>query len=91
MSLVVIIVGAIIAIVIGFTLLYIVPKGLFAGGKNIDYLSNCKNKGGTCSPRNDPNQDCFFKSGCPFDENGDGKLDDKETKDKDYCCIPKEK
>lgn len=84
-----IVVGAIIAIVVGFTLLYIVPKGLFAGGKNIDYLSSCKSKGGICEVSDNPSKNCFFKSGCP-DENGDGKVDSTEEK-KDYCCIKKEK
>ena len=82
-----IIVGAIIVIVIGYIILNITSKGLFAGDKSADYLSACKNKGGNCEGSDIPNQNCFFKSGCPYDEDGNGKIDDKEKKN--YCCIPK--
>ena len=79
--------GAILVLIILGILLFIIPQRLLAGGKNVDYLGSCKNQGGTCKVNCGPDETGFFKSGCPFDTNGNGKIDDNEKGD--YCCIPK--
>jgi len=83
-----IIIGAVVAIAIGFIILFIVRGGLYTGKQNIDLLSSCKNQGGTCKESKDScgqDETAFFKIGCP-DENGDGKISDKEE-GKNWCCI----
>ena len=83
-----IIVGALIAIAIGGVILFIVPKGLLAQEKNLDALSSCGNQGGECRVSCDESSEIgFFKSGCPFDKDGNGKIEGNEIGD--YCCIPK--
>lgn len=86
-----ILVGAIIAIVVGGIYIYVIKGGLSAGGKNVGYLSSCKNQGGHCKIECDKSTESgFFKSGgCP-DEDGSGKIDGSEQSGQDYCCILKE-
>ena len=87
-----ILVGAIIAIIVGGIYLYVIKGGLFAGSKNVDYLSSCGNQKGICRPTgaSSDTEACFFKAGCTYDENGDGKIDESEKAKGNYCCIPKE-
>ena len=87
-----ILVGAIIVIVVGGIYLYIIKGGLSAGEKNVGYLSSCGNQKGICRPTdtNSDSETCFFKAGCPYDESGDGKIDENEKAKGNYCCIPKE-
>ncbi|MBI2655906.1 hypothetical protein HYX06_05800 [Candidatus Woesearchaeota archaeon] len=87
-----ILVGAIIAIVIGGIYLYVIKGGLSVGEKNVGYLSSCGNQKGVCrtTDTNSDSETCFFKAGCPYDENGDGKTDESEKAKGNHCCIPKE-
>ena len=87
-----VIVGAVVAIAIGVIILFVVKGGLFAGQKNVDFLSSCLNQGGHCEIKGGCGSDetSFYRLGCP-DEDGDGKVDETKEKGKDYCCIPKEK
>lgn len=87
-----IIVGAIVAILIGISIIFIVKGGLLTGQKNINILSSCKNQGGTCTsnPGCDQGGTSFLGYGCPYDENGDGNIDENEKKNKN-CCIPNER
>ncbi|MBI4453242.1 hypothetical protein HY636_01220 [Candidatus Woesearchaeota archaeon] len=77
-----VLIGAIVAIVIGGTILFIVRGGLFVGDKNVKILSSCKNFGGTCEIKCLPGYTEFSKLGCP---------DDDKKKDFETCCVPKEK
>lgn len=72
-----IIIGAIVAIVVGASLLYIVRGGLATQQKNIAALSSCGNLGGRCSTTECPPAETSFSSyGCDKNE---------------VCCVPKEK
>ncbi len=87
-----ILVGAIIAIVVGGIYLYVIKGGLSAGSKNVGYLSSCGNQKGVCrtTDTNSDSETCIFKAGCPYDENGDGTVSDQEKAKGNYCCISKE-
>ena len=85
-----IIVFVVIALIVGGAILYAVVPRILSSGKNIDILSSCKNLEGTCQSINCGSGFSESDSGCPYDENGDGNIDDKEKKNI-HCCIPNEK
>jgi hypothetical protein len=82
------IVGAVLAIAISVIILFIVKGGLFAGKKNVDFLSSCKNQGGTCRIECKEDEIGFYGLNCP-DEDGSGEIDGSEKKENKYCCIKK--
>ncbi len=80
----------VILLVAGASLYAIAPR-IISSGKNFDILSNCKTKSGICqSIKCGADYTEFYGLGCPYDENGDGNIDEKEKKN-EYCCIPNEK
>ena len=78
--------GAIVVLIVAALVIWIVKGGLLAGEKNVVYLSSCKNQGGHCEIKCDPNtENGFYKNGCP-DMTGDKTADSA----KEYCCINKD-
>ena len=80
-----IIVGAVIALVMGAVLLSIYTTNLFGEGKNLQLLQSCKTLGGQCQPKPCAPNEKESEIGCSFDENRNGKIDDNEKSG--YCCI----
>ena len=83
-----ILVLAIVAIAAGGLLLYVFRGGLSNAEKNVDMLSSCRNQGGECMASCTPEQSAIYGVGCPFDGNGNGKIDGDEPSKK-TCCINK--
>lgn len=83
-----ILVGAMVAIIGGFLLIWVFRGGLSNTGKNVDMLSSCRNQGGECKTDCTPEESKIYGVGCPFDDNGDGNIDGTEGSKK-ICCITK--
>lgn len=75
-------IGVIVALVAGGAILYVVSGGLSTQKENIALLSSCKNQGGDCLKDCPAGYTGFYKYGCPGD---------KDPKENEWCCIPKEK